>query len=178
MSSLTQRCSSSHPRRSRTRFARGGLNVARGLLAKEACCIKNEKDDLIEKIVRWYRPELGIVTKSGLRPKRLFVTIALVRSLWMCDTQKVEVPPSLNAMEGTGREAREREAAGGRQGKEGKGRKGNKVQRLEASQFSSCLCVFCWLFECRGKLGSPENMQRCACHPKASCERKAVHQMR
>ena len=69
--------------------------------------------------------------------KRLFVTIALVRSLWTCDTQKVEVPPSLNAMEGTGSEAREREAAGERQGKEGKGRKGNEIQGLEASQFSS-----------------------------------------
>ena len=42
----------------------------------------------------------------------------------MCDTQKVEVPPSLNAAEGTGREAREREAAGGGQGKEGKGEEG------------------------------------------------------
>ena len=51
--------------------------------------------------------------------KRLFVTSALVRSLRMCDTQKVEVPPSLDAMEGTGRKAREREAARGRQGKEG-----------------------------------------------------------
>ena len=34
-----------------------------------------------------------------------------------------------------GTEAREREAAGGRQGKEGKGWKGNKVQGIEASQF-------------------------------------------
>ena len=119
-------------RRSRRRFARGGLRAS-----------------LTEKIVRWYRPELVIVAKSGLCPKRLFVTIAFVRSLWMCDTQKVEVPPSLNALEGTGSEAREREAAGGRQGKEGKSRKGNKVQGLEASQFSSfhraCVSsVGCW----------------------------------
>ena len=99
----------------------------------------------------------------------------------MCDTQKVEVPPSLNALEGTGSEAREREAAGGRQGKEGKGRKGNKVQGPEASQFSSfhraCVSsVGCSNVD--GKFGAPENMQRCAFHPKASCERKAVHQMR
>ena len=112
---------------------------------------RTEKDELTEKIVRWYRPELVIVAKSGLCPnKMLFVTIASVRTLWMCDTQKVEVPSSLNAMEGTDREAREREAAGGRQGKEGEGRKGNKVQGLEASQLSSGLCDFCWLYECRG----------------------------
>ena len=156
--------------------------VARGLLAKDACCIQNEKDDLTEKIVQWYRPELVIVAKSGLCPKRLFVTTALVRSLWMCDTQKVEVPPSLNAMEGTGREAREGEgAAGGRQGTEGKSRKGNKVQGLEASQFSSFHRACVSSVGCSnagGKLGASENMQRCACHPKVSCERKAVHQMR
>ena len=29
--------------------------VARGFLAKESCCIQNEKGDLTEKIVRWYR---------------------------------------------------------------------------------------------------------------------------
>ena len=67
----------------------------------------------------------------------------------MCDTQKVEVPPSLNAMEGTGSEA------GGRQGKEGKGRKGNKVEGLEASQFSSfhraCVSSVGCLFERRGQ---------------------------
>ena len=44
--------------------------VATGFLAKEACCIQNEKDDLIEKIVRWYGPELVIVAKSGLCPKK------------------------------------------------------------------------------------------------------------
>ena len=84
----------------------------------------------------------------------------------MCDTQKVEVPPSLNAMEGTGREAREREASGGRQGKEGKGRKGNKVQGFEASQFSSFHRACVSSVGCSnagGKLGAPENMQRCAC---------------
>ena len=99
----------------------------------------------------------------------------------MCDTQKVEVPPSLNALEGTGSEAREREAAGGRQGKEGKSRKGNKVQGLEASQFSSlhraCVSsVGCW--NAGSNLGAPVKRQRCAFNPKASCERKAVHQMR
>ena len=150
--------------------------VVRGLLAKEACCMQNEKDDLTEKIVRRYRPELVIVAKSGLGPKRLFVTIALVRSLWMCDTQKVEVPPSLNAMEGTGRE-RER----GEGGPQEESRKGNKVQVLEASQFSSFHRACVSSVGCSnagGKLGAPENMQRCACHPKFSCERKVVHQMR
>ena len=102
--------------------------------------------------------------------KRLFVTIASVRSLWMCDTQKVEVPPSLNAMEGTGSEAREREAAGGRQGKEGKSMKGNKVQGLVASQFSS------FHRACVSSVGCSNAGSSCAFHPKASCERKAVHQ--
>ena len=156
--------------------------VARGLLAKEACCMQNEKDDLTEKIVRWYRPELVIVAKSGLCPKRLFVTIALVRSLWMCDTQKFEVPPSLNAMGGTGRE---RERGEGGPQEESKGQKG-KVERaikfkcLKLHSFhrfivhvSSVGCS-----NAGGKLGAPENMQRCACHPKFSCERKVVHQMR
>ena len=99
----------------------------------------------------------------------------------MCDTQKVKVPPSLNAMEGTGREVTEREAAGGRQGKEGKSRKGNKVEGLEGSQFSSFHRACVSSVGCSnagGKLGAPENMQRCACHAKVSCERKAVHQMR
>ena len=44
--------------------------VARGLIAKEACCIQNEKDNLTVKIVRWYRPELVVVAKSGLCPKK------------------------------------------------------------------------------------------------------------
>ena len=78
----------------------------------------------------------------------------------MCDTQKFEVPP-WNAMEGPGGEAREREA-------EGMGRKG---RALELHIVSSFLCDFCW--SCA--FGAPENLQR---YPEASCERKAVHQMR
>ena len=137
--------------------------VARGLIAKEACCIQNVKGDLTENIVRWYRPELVIVAKSGQCPKRLF--------FWTCDTQKVEVPPPMNAMEGTGREARERSPLEDGKGKEGRAGRAIKFKGLKFHSFHRSCVSSVGCSNAGGKLGAPENMQRCACHPKASCER-------
>ena len=139
--------------------------VARGLLAKEACCIQNEKDHLTEKIVRWYRPELVIVAKSGLCPRRLFVTFALVRSLWMCDTQNFKVPPQLNAMEGTGSEARERRPQEEGKGKKGKVARAIKFKGLKLHSLHRFIVLLCLLLAVRMQ-GANSVLQRiCSAAP-------------
>ena len=82
----------------------------------------------------------------------------------MCDTQKVEVPPSLNAMEGTGREARERKRGPQEEGTGQKGKVGRaiKFKGLKLHTFHRFIVLVCLLLAVQMQVANSVLQRKCS----------------